>query len=58
MAVLKCDCGSKVESNRCCGNAMDLEGEKLKCTSCSKEVNVNNCCGPIPYGSKGYCPGL
>ncbi len=46
MAVLKCDsCGSKVESNRCCGKPMDLKGGKLVCRECGKEVAVNMCCG-------------
>ncbi len=47
MAVLVCsdNCGSKVESNRCCGNPMDLKGTNLNCKSCKKEVSANNCCG-------------
>ncbi|MDO8553306.1 MAG: hypothetical protein Q7S22_00735 [Candidatus Micrarchaeota archaeon] len=47
MTVLICsdNCGSKVESNRCCGTPMDLNGAKLNCKSCKKEVSANNCCG-------------
>ncbi|HLC68805.1 MAG TPA: hypothetical protein VJH24_03105 [Candidatus Bilamarchaeaceae archaeon] len=47
MAVLVCsnNCGSKVESNRCCGNPMDIKGETLTCENCGKDVSVNRCCG-------------
>ena len=45
MAVLICDCGSKVESNRCYDAPMGVKGEELVCGSCNKTVKVNNCCG-------------
>ncbi|HSB47130.1 MAG TPA: hypothetical protein VLD37_03885 [Candidatus Bilamarchaeum sp.] len=47
MAVLECSegCGSKVESNRCCGEAMGLKNESLSCARCGKSVSVNRCCG-------------
>ena len=46
MAVLTCDtCKGKVESNRCHGNPMKVEGNMLKCESCDKEVEINHCCG-------------
>lgn len=46
MAVLECgNCGAKVESNRCCGAPMRLDGENLECGSCGKTVLVNRCCG-------------
>jgi len=45
MTVLKCDsCGTKVESNRCHGKPMVLEGNTLKCEECGKTVEVNHCC--------------
>ncbi|MEK6981641.1 MAG: hypothetical protein AABX38_01805 [Candidatus Micrarchaeota archaeon] len=47
MAVLECsnNCGSKVESNRCCGEPMNLVDENLKCNDCGKHVSANRCCG-------------
>ena len=47
MAVLECalGCGSKVESNHCCGSAMNIKNEHLSCNSCKKQVNINRCCG-------------
>ena len=47
MHVLECcvGCGSKVESNHCCGKGMEVHGQKLSCPSCKKEVEVNMCCG-------------
>lgn len=47
MVVLECsnNCGSKVESNHCCGKAMGLNAANLSCNSCGKQVNVNRCCG-------------
>jgi hypothetical protein len=46
MAVLVCNsCGGKVQSNKCCGKPMKLEGTTLKCESCGKTVEVNYCCG-------------
>lgn len=47
MAVLECceGCGSKVESNQCCGVPMGVEGDMLVCKNCGKDVSVNRCCG-------------
>ncbi len=46
MAVLVCNnCSSKVESNRCHGKPMKIEGDMLKCEECGKTVEINHCCG-------------
>ncbi|MBI4044921.1 MAG: hypothetical protein HY392_04385 [Candidatus Diapherotrites archaeon] len=53
MAVLVCDeCSSKVESNRCCGEPMSVQGNKLVCMNCEKEVEVNYCHGKHMHEKK------